>query len=136
MTAIRYSNHDEQLRMARAYLDSNYASAITIQQISQKAAFSPYHFIRLFYRVYKQTPHQYLIQKRLDRAKELLRLSDLSITQICLEVGFESLGSFSSRFRTSTGLSPSEYRKKSAKQAGHAPIPLCLCLKYGIDLDS
>lgn len=121
--------------MARAYLDSNYTSAITIQLVSRKAALSPYHFIRLFCRVYKQTPHQYLIQRRIDRAKELLRNSELSITEICLEVGFESLGSFSTRFRNDTGLSPSEYRKNATKQAQQASIPLCLCLKHGITPD-
>jgi AraC-like DNA-binding protein len=136
MTAIRYIPHDKQLHIARAYLDSNYTSAITIQEVSQKAALSPYHFIRLFCRVYKKTPHQYLIQRRIERAKELLRSSDLSITEICLEVGFESLGSFSTRFRKDTGLSPSEYREKSTKQSRPAHIPLCVCLTHGINPDS
>src|SRR5690606_33742444 len=136
MAAIQSTTHDERLRMARDYLDSNYTSAVTIQYVSREAALSPYHFIRLFFQVYKQTPHQYLIQRRIDRAKELLRSSDLSITDICLEVGFESLGSFSTRFRNSTGLSPSEYRKNATKQAQHTHIPLCMCVKHGISLDS
>lgn len=136
MTAISYLTHAERLRAARAYLDANYASAITIQYVSREAALSPYHFIRLFCRVYKQTPHQYLIQRRVDRAKELLRSSELSITEICLEIGFESLGSFSTLFRKSTGLSPREYRKKATKPAHPSTIPLCVCLRYGISLDT
>ncbi|MBZ0316539.1 MAG: AraC family transcriptional regulator [Anaerolineae bacterium] len=136
MTAIGYIPHDERLRMARAYLDSNYTSAITIQYVSREAALSPYHFIRLFGRVYKQTPYQYLIQRRIDRAKELLRSSDLSITEICLEVGFESLGSFSTLFRKTTGLSPSEYRKSSTKPSQPHHIPLCVCLMHGINLET
>lgn len=136
MTTIRYISHDERLRMARAYLDSNYTNAVTIQSISRETAFSPYHFIRLFCRVYKQTPHQYLIQRRIDRAIELLRSSDLSVTEICLEVGFESLGSFSTRFRKITGLSPSEYRKNCAKQSRHSYIPLCASLMHGVSLDT
>lgn len=135
MTAIGYIPHDERLRMARAYLDSNYASAITLQYVSREAALSPYHFIRLFCRVYKQTPHQYLIQRRINRAKELLRSSDLSITEICLEVGFESLGSFSTLFRKTTGLSPSEYRKNATKPSQPSHIPLCVCLMHGINPD-
>lgn len=133
MTAIRYISHDERLRTARAYLDSNYNRTITIPSISRKAALSPYHFIRLFCRRYKQTPHQYLIQRRIDRAKELLRSSELSVTDICFQIGFESLGSFSTRFRNSTGLSPSEYRKNAAKQTQPAYIPLCVCFMNGLD---
>jgi AraC-like DNA-binding protein len=136
MTDIRPITHEERLRIARAYLDSNYTSEVTIQYVSRKAALSPYHFIRLFRRVYKQTPHQYLIHRRIDRAKELLRSSDLSITEICLEVGFESLGSFSTRFYKTTGLSPSEYRKKSTKHVRHSYIPLCVCVKHGINPES
>jgi AraC-like DNA-binding protein len=136
MTALRYITHDERLRMARAYLDSNYTSAITIQHVSQETALSPYHFIRLFCRVYKQTPHQYIIQRRIERAKELLRSSDLSVTEICLEIGFESLGSFSTRFRKTAGLSPSEYRKKSTKPSPHSYIPACVCLLHGLSLDT
>lgn len=131
-----YVTHEERLRLARAYLDSNCTSAITIAYVSRKAALSPYHFIRLFYRAYKQTPHQYLVQRRIDRAKELLRSSELSITEICLEVGFESLGSFSTRFRKDTGLSPSEYRKNATKQVPLSYIPLCVCLKHGIHPDT
>ncbi len=133
MTSIR---QHEQLRIARAYLDANYTSAITIHGVSREVALSPYHFIRLFYRAYKQTPHQYLIQRRIDRAKELLHSSDLSITDICLEVGFESLGSFSTRFRKATGLSPSDYRKNATKPARNAYIPLCVCLMHGVSLET
>lgn len=136
MTAIGYLTHEERLRTARAYLDSHYASAITIQYVSREVALSPYHFIRLFGRAYKQTPHQYLIQRRINRAKELLRSSDLSITDICFEVGFESLGSFSTLFRKTTGLSPSEYRKNSTQQAQSAYIPLCVCLMHGVSPDT
>lgn len=136
MAAINYITHEERLRLARAYLDSNYTNAVTIQYVSQEAALSPYHFIRLFCRLYKQTPHQYLIQRRIDRAKELLRMSELSITDICLEVGFESLGSFSTRFRKDTGLSPSEYRKNAAKQSPSAYVPLCVCLMHNLNHDT
>ena len=100
--------------LARRLLDLGYATPITIQWLRGEVALSPYYLIRLFRRTYKQTPHQYLIQVRISRAKELLSNSDLSITEICADVGFESLGSFTALFRKSVGLSPSVYRRSSA----------------------
>ena len=94
---------------------------------------SPFHFIRLFRRVYKQTPHQYLIRQRIAKAKELLRTTDLPITEICMAVGFESLGSFSTLFRKVAGISPSAYRDRVQPATRPAYIPLCVCLLHGID---
>lgn len=117
---------------ARRLLDRSYATPITIRQLSSEVAVSPYYLIRLFRRVYKQTPHQYLMQVRVSRAKELLRNSDLSITDICAEVGFESLGSFSALFRRMAGISPSAYRRYSQPSRKPAGIPLCVCRLHGI----
>jgi AraC-like DNA-binding protein len=126
----------QSLRLARTYLDRHYDRPITIKQVSQEAALSPYHFIRMFQRVYKQTPHQYVIQRRIEKAKTLLRSSDLSITDICAAVGFESLGSFSALFRRETGLSPSTYRACAAPDQRPTQIPLCTCLLYGINYNA
>jgi AraC-like DNA-binding protein len=136
VTGFRRPTQYERLRLARAFLDGHYRMPLTIKRLSQEAALSPYHFIRLFRQAYQQTPHQYLIQRRLERAKELLQSSDLSITDICAEVGFESLGSFSALFRKATGLPPSVYREKSSRQAHSVYIPLCACILHGIPLDS
>ena len=126
----------EPLRGLRHYIDGNLDTPITIRALSRKAALSPYHFIRVFCAVYKQTPHQYLIQRRIEKAKNLLRSTDLPITEICDVVGFKSLGSFSTLFRKLVGLSPRSYRKnasRSARPNNHsAYIPLCLCLSHGI----
>jgi len=123
----------KQVRLARLMLDRRYDAPITIEDLSREVALSPYYLIRAFRRAYKQTPHQYLIKQRIDRAKELLRNSDMSVTDICVEVGFESLGSFSSLFRKATGLSPSAYRISSSPNLPPAYIPFCVCLLHGIE---
>ena len=123
----------EPVRHARSLLDRYANTPITIEQLSQEVALSPYYLIRLFRRVYKQTPHQYLIQQRIARAKDLLRTTDLSITEICAAVGFESLGSFSTLFHNVAGLSPSAYRISAQSATRGAYIPLCVCVLHGID---
>ncbi len=124
--------HNEQAHLARRLLDRGYATPITIEKLSYEVALSPYYLIRLFRRIYRQTPHQYLIQLRITRAKELLSHSDLSITEICADVGFESLGSFSALFRKIAGITPSAYRRSSQTIRKSVYIPLCTCLLHGI----
>jgi AraC-like DNA-binding protein len=126
-------NSLDPVRSARRLLDEHYNTPITIEQLSSKVALSPYYFIRLFRRIYRQTPHQYLVQQRIARAKELLRTTDLPITEICVAVGFESLGSFSALFRKLAGISPSAYRVNVQPTTTPAYIPLCACLLHGID---
>jgi AraC-like DNA-binding protein len=130
---LKYLNN---LRHARRFIDLHYEMPVTIEQASRQAALSPYHFIRVFRLAYKQTPHQYLMTRRIQKAKELLRTTDLPITEICAAVGFQSLGSFSALFRKVAGLSPSAYRKsastisRSAQRSAY--IPLCMCVQHGL----
>jgi AraC-like DNA-binding protein len=126
------SNPHGPVRLARLLLHRNYDAPITIEDLSREVALSPYYLIRAFRHVYKQTPHQYLVGLRIARAKELLRNSDLSITEICVTVGYESLGSFSTLFRKVAGLSPSAYRSSSQPTQIPSYIPLCICLLHGI----
>ena len=126
-------NPHKQVRLARRVLDQNYAAPITIEDLSREVALSPYYLIRAFRRVYKLTPHQYLVGQRIARAKELLRNTDMSITDICMAVGFESLGSFSTLFRKVAGVSPRAYRLSSQPTTTPAYIPLCICLLHGIE---
>lgn len=126
-------NPHKQIRLARRLLNQSYDAPITIDDLSREVALSPYYLIRTFRRVYKQTPHQYLVELRIARAKELLRNSDLSVTEICVTVGFESLGSFSTLFRKAVGISPSAYRTNSQPTSTPGYIPLCVCLMHGID---
>lgn len=126
------SDSHQQLRLARLLLDHRYNAPITIEELSHEVALSPYYLIRAFRHVYKQTPHQYLVGKRVARAKELLRNSDFSITEICVAVGYESLGSFSTLFRKVAGVSPSAYRINSQPTPNPTYIPLCVCLLHDI----
>ncbi len=126
-------NPHKQVRLARLFLDQNYDRPITIEDLSRRVALSPYYLIRAFRHVYKQTPHQYLVAQRIAKAKELLRNSDLSITEICAAVGFESLGSFSTLFRQMVGLSPSAYRISSQPTLPPAYIPYCVCLLHDLE---
>jgi AraC-like DNA-binding protein len=128
---VRLHPH-EQVRLARLLLDQSYDAPITIDDLSREVALSPYYLIRAFRHVYKQTPHQYLVGQRIAKAKDLLRNSDLSITEICGAVGFESLGSFSTLFRNVAGVSPRAYRISSQPTRNPAYIPLCACLLHGV----
>ena len=85
---------------------------LTIDEVARQAAISPFHFIRQFHALFGDTPHQFRIQARLDRAKHLLALEHHSITDVCLEVGFSSLGSFSDLFARRVGVPPSAYRRR------------------------
>lgn len=130
----RITPHQERLRIARRLIDVRYHTPLTLEQISSEAGFSPYHFIRLFRATYRQTPHQYLMQQRIDRAKDLLRSTDMPIHEICYTVGFESLGSFSTLFRRIAGLSPGAYRKWSTPRTVDKPAYIPLCHRFNRSL--
>ena len=100
-----------RLYRAREFMEASLEKPLTLADIAQVAWFSPFHFLRLFKQVFGETPHQYLIRRRLDRAKALLLQSNLPVTEICYAVGFESLGSFSTLFRREVGLPPAQFRK-------------------------
>jgi len=85
---------------------------LSIREVAREAAMSPFHFIRQFEAVFGATPHQFRVQARLERAKDLLAHSDCSVTEVCLEVGFSSLGSFSDLFARRVGAPPSVYRRR------------------------
>ncbi len=129
---MRMSPH-QQLRLARLLMDRRYDAPITVEDLSREVALSPYYLIRAFREVYKQTPHQYLVGLRIARAKELLRNSDLSITEICAAVGYESLGSFSTLFSKVAGISPSAYRTRSQPDTKPGYIPLCVCVLHNLE---
>lgn len=100
-----------RLHLARDYMHASLSDPLSLEHIAAQAALSPYHFLRAFKQVFGLTPHAYLTKKRLERACFLLRHTDQPVTDICLEVGFESLGSFSALFQRQMGLSPRAYRQ-------------------------
>ena len=88
------------------------------------AAVSPFHFIRQFQALFGETPHQYRIRARLERAKDLLESSDYSVTDVCMEVGFSSLGSFSDLFARRVGMAPSVYRRQCPRRGSRSRASL------------
>src|SRR5579884_3161240 len=105
-----------RLRRARDRMDREYARPLDVPDLAAQAAMSPAHFIRRFREAYSETPYSYLMTRRVERAKALLRRGDLSVTDVCFEVGWSSLGSFSSRFTELVGEAPSEYRARSHEE--------------------
>lgn len=98
------------LRRARDLMDREYESPLDVAAIARSAFMSPAHFSRQFRAAYGETPYSYLMTRRVERAKALLRRGDLSVTEVCMMVGCRSLGSFSARFTKLVGQTPSAYR--------------------------
>jgi AraC-like DNA-binding protein len=119
-----------RLRLAKDVLDRSYAEPLDLRLIADAAGYSPFHFARAFRDVYGQTPGRYLTQRRIERAMALLRSANLTVTEVCLQVGFSSLGSFSARFREVVGVSPSAYRDEAVRQGGPPPVPGCFVLMW------
>ena len=112
------------LLRVRDLIDRAYAEPLDISALARSASVSTAYFSRSFKAAFGETPHQYLMSRRMERAKALLRSGDVAVTEVCLAVGFTSLGSFSTQFRRFVGDSPSAYRKRD----GHgelARLPNC-----------
>jgi AraC-like DNA-binding protein len=118
------------LRRARDLIDRDYARPLDVADLAAEAGYSLHHFARAFAAAYGETPHAYLTRRRIERAKALLRHANMSVTEICFLVGFESLGSFSSRFRELVGQTPSAYRSAAVAAGGPPPIPGCVVLMW------
>jgi len=102
-----------RLRRARDRMDREYAQPLDVAALARTALMSPAHFSRRFRDAYSETPYSYLMTRRIERAKALLRRGDLSVTDVCLAVGWTSLGSFCARFIEVVGETPSHYRSRS-----------------------
>jgi AraC-like DNA-binding protein len=111
------------LRRARDLIDREYSRPLDVPAMARAALMSPAHFSRQFRAAYGETPYSYLMTRRIERAKALLRRGDLSVTDVCMAVGCTSLGSFSTRFTELVGESPSAYQARD--HADLAPIPAC-----------
>jgi AraC-like DNA-binding protein len=109
------------LRRARVLMDREYARPLDVPAMARAAHASPSHFARQFRRAFGETPYAYLMTRRIERAKALLRGSELSVTEISLAVGCQSLGTFSTRFREIVGMTPRAYRASVAAEPGVPP---------------
>jgi AraC-like DNA-binding protein len=109
------ATEDRNRRMLRArdVMDRDFSCALDVPALARTAHVSPAHFSRQFRATFGETPHRYLQRRRVERAMELLRNTDTSVTEICFAVGFNSLGTFSRTFREIVGESPSRYRASS-----------------------
>ncbi|WP_347355006.1 helix-turn-helix transcriptional regulator [Intrasporangium sp.] len=119
------------LRRARDHLDRHYAEPVALADLAAVAMVSKYHFLRLFRAAYGRTPAAYLSERRVERAQDLLRTTNLTVTEVCFAVGFSSLGSFSSRFTEITGETPSEFQARWARD-GAPRIPGCYVFMWGL----
>jgi AraC-like DNA-binding protein len=119
------------LRSARDLIDRDFARPLDLTALAERAGYSRYHFIRAFHAAYGATPGDYLSRRRVERACELLRAANLTVTEVCFVVGFSSLGSFSSRFSELTGCSPSDYQRRGRSHGGPPPVPGCMVLMWG-----
>ena len=121
-----------RLCRARDHLGDCYRDHVTLENAAKQACLSPFHFNRVFTQVFGETPHEFVTRMRVEEARRLLLAGDRTVTEICFEIGYESLGSFSARFRSLTGLAPSEFRREARVAFGgfaaHWPlyyIPAC-----------
>jgi len=112
------------LRRARDRMDREYSRPLDVAELARTALMSQAHFSRQFRATYGETPYGYLMTRRIERAKSLLRNGDLSVTEVCFEVGCSSLGSFSARFTQLVGETPTEYRNRD--HSALAGIPGCV----------
>ncbi|MBF6218625.1 helix-turn-helix transcriptional regulator [Nocardia gipuzkoensis] len=118
------------LRRARDLADRHYADPLNLDELAAAAGVSKYHFLRAFAAVYGLTPAAYLAERRIERAQDLLRATNLTVTEVCMLVGYSSLGSFSSKFRQLVGVTPSQYQGKFAD--GAPRIPGCFVFMHGL----
>jgi AraC-like DNA-binding protein len=119
------------LRKARDLADHSYAQPLVLADLALVAHMSKHHFVRSFAATYSETPMRYLTRRRIERAQDLLRSVNLTVTEVCMLVGFSSLGSFSSRFHELVGETPTVYRDRWAA-TGAPHIPGCYLFMCGV----
>jgi AraC-like DNA-binding protein len=128
MTAVPPARH---LIRARDLADRRYADPLDVPDLARAARLSPAHFSREFARAFGETPHRYLLTRRLERAAALLRTTDRSVADICMTVGLRSVGSFTTSFGRMYGLSPTAYRAKYPPASERARVPTCVLRAWG-----
>jgi AraC-like DNA-binding protein len=119
------------LLRAKDLADSRYAEPLGVEDLAKAAGLSSAHFSREFRAAFGESPHSYLLTRRMERAATLLRNTDRSITDVCLSVGLQSIGSFTTSFTRTFGVSPTVYRAKFPPAAQFARVPACMVRLYG-----
>jgi AraC-like DNA-binding protein len=135
------TDHETFVRLSRSrdYLAAYFDQRVLLDEAARQAYLSKYHYQRLFQRTFGETPHEFLTRRRIDRARDLLASTDLSVSEICMDVGYSSLGSFSARFHQLVGCPPSEFRARlrgifAIPWPGmHHFLPNCFLRFYGLE---
>jgi AraC-like DNA-binding protein len=118
------------LLRAKDEIDARYREPLDVAALARVAHLSPAHFSREFRRAFGETPHQYLLTRRLERAAALLRGTDRTISDVCFIVGLRSVGSFTTSFSRAYGRSPAAYRAAHPPAVTHARVPTCIVQAY------
>jgi len=128
---VAYAPPARHLLRAKDLADSRYAEPLGVEDMAREAGLSRAHFIREFSRAFGDSPHAYLLTRRLERAAALLRSTDRQVADICYSVGLSSLGSFTTSFKRTYGVSPTAYRERHPPAADRALVPGCVVRAYG-----
>jgi AraC-like DNA-binding protein len=128
---VAYAPPARHLLHAKDLADSHYAEPLGVEDMARAAGLSRAHFIREFSRAFGDSPHAYLLTRRLERAAALLRSTDRQVADICYSVGLSSLGSFTTSFKRTYGVSPTAYRERHPPAADMALVPGCVVRAYG-----
>ena len=128
--SLAAEDRNRRMLRARDEMDRAFARPLDVSAIARVAHVSEAHFSRQFRATFGETPHRYLQRRRVERAMELLRESERPVTEICLDVGFNSLGTFSRTFRKIVGESPSEYRERFSGEGRALLVPACFAMAW------
>ena len=126
-----YAPPARHLLRAKALADARFFEPLDVDDMAAAAGLSRAHFSREFRRAFGESPHQYLLTRRLERAASLLRMTDRSVAYVCFSVGLQSVGSFTTSFTKTYGASPTAYRAAYPPAVAHAVVPSCIVRAYG-----
>jgi AraC-like DNA-binding protein len=127
---MAFARTERHLLKARDLADARYFEPLTVEDLARAASMSRAHFSRAFRSAFGESPHAYLLTRRLERAASLLRSTDRSVTEICFAVGLQSVGSFTTSFTRTYGMSPTAYRAAHPPAAHLARVPSCVVRAY------
>ncbi len=128
---MAYVTTDRHLLRAKDLADARYFEPLGVDDLARAAGLSRAHFSREFRRAFGESPHAYLLTRRLERAAALLRNTDRSVADVCFSVGLQSVGSFTSSFTRTYGVPPNSYRRRFPPPADLALVPGCVVRAYG-----
>jgi AraC-like DNA-binding protein len=128
---MAYAPPARHLLRAKDLADARYSEPLGVDDLARAAGLSRAHFSREFRRAFGEPPHVYLLTRRLERAAALLRTTDRTVADVCFTVGLRSIGSFTTSFTRTFGMSPTAYRERFPPAAAHALVPACVLRAYG-----